>query len=108
MKFRPYAFLGLAAKAGKVVSGEERCEKAVKEGFVKLIIVSRDASDNTKRKFKDLCKYKGVDFRIFGEKILLGKYIGKDMRAVIGILDVEFSKQLIKLIDDQSSGIGGV
>jgi len=55
-----------------------------------------------------MCQYRGVDFRIFGEKDLLGKCIGKVMRAVVGIQDENFAKQLIKLIDNQNSGIGGV
>jgi ribosomal protein L7Ae-like RNA K-turn-binding protein len=98
----------LATKAGKTVSGEESCEKALKRGNVKLVLVAQDASDNTKKHFTNMCKYRGVDIRIFGEKNLLGKYTGKVMRAVVGILDENFSKQLIKLIDNQNSGTGGV
>jgi len=108
MSFRIYAFIGLAAKAGKIVSGEESCEKVLKRGAVRLMLVAQDASDNTKKRFIDMCQYRGVDIRIFGEKALLGKYTGKDMRAVVGIQNKDFSKQLIKLIDNQNSGIGGV
>lgn len=61
-----------------------------------------------KKRFINMCQYRGVDFRIFGEKDLLGKCIGKVMRAVVGIQDENFAKQLIKLIDNQNSGIGGV
>lgn len=50
MDFKIYAFIGLAAKAGKVLSGEEGCEKCLKSDTVKLILVARDASDNTKKK----------------------------------------------------------
>ena len=41
---------GLAAKAGKVVSGEFATEKAVKTGKAFLVITARDASENTKKK----------------------------------------------------------
>lgn len=108
MDFKIYAFVGLAAKAGKIVSGEEGCEKSLKKGTVRLMLVARDASDNTRKRFIDMCQYRGVDIRIFGEKDLLGKYIGKVMRAVVGIQDENFAEQLIKLIDNQNSGTGGV
>ena len=55
---RIYSFLGLATKAGKLISGEETCERALKLGKVFLVIVSDDASDNTKKKFNDMCKYR--------------------------------------------------
>lgn len=46
-----YAMLGMAMKAGKVVSGEFSTEKSVKGGQAQLVIVSEDASDNTKKCF---------------------------------------------------------
>lgn len=100
--------MGLAAKAGKIVSGEKGCEISLKKGTIKLVLVAQDASDNTKKRFKDMCQYRGVDIRVFGEKNLLGKHIGKDMRAVVGIQDENFARQLIKLVDNQNTGTGGV
>lgn len=108
MNFKTYNFLGLATKSGNIISGEEGCDRALKKGTVSLLLVAGDASDNTKKRFIDACSYRGVDIRIFGEKALLGKYTGKDMRAVVGILNKGFAKQLIKLIDNQNIGIGGV
>lgn len=43
------SMLGLAAKAGKVASGEFSTEKEVKSGNACLVIVAEDASDNTKK-----------------------------------------------------------
>ena len=45
------SLVGLATKAGKTVSGEFSTEKAVKTGTASLVIVSAEASDNTKKKF---------------------------------------------------------
>ncbi|HOJ11985.1 MAG TPA: ribosomal L7Ae/L30e/S12e/Gadd45 family protein [Clostridiales bacterium] len=108
MNNRIYPFLGLAAKAGKLISGEEACERAVKSGKVCLILVAEDAANNMKMRFENMCKYREVDIRIFGERELLGKFTGKDMRVVIGILQKEFAKQLLQMIDNQKLGIGGV
>ena len=51
------SMLGLAAKAGKVASGEFSTEKEVKSGNACLVIVAEDASDNTKKMFRNMCKY---------------------------------------------------
>ena len=48
--------VGLATKAGKTASGEFSTEKAVKSGKAHLVIVSEEASDNTKKMFtNNLC-----------------------------------------------------
>lgn len=99
MNSKVYSFIGLATKAGKLISGEDTCERAIKSGKVSLIIVAGDASDNTKKKFHDMCRYRGVNIRIYGEKELLGRYIGKDVRSIVAILEKEFSKHLMQIID---------
>ncbi len=45
--------IGLATKAGKIASGEFMTENAVKSGMASLVIVSAEASDNTKKKFRN-------------------------------------------------------
>ena len=44
------SLVGLAAKAGKVVSGEFATEKAVKTQKAFLVIIAQDASENTRKK----------------------------------------------------------
>ena len=45
------SLIGLAMKAGQVVSGEFSVEKCIKSGKAKLVIIATDASENTKKKF---------------------------------------------------------
>ena len=52
---RVLSLISLATKAGKTVSGEFCTEKEVKTGRAVLVIVADDASDNTKKKFKNMC-----------------------------------------------------
>jgi len=108
MPNKVYAFMGLAAKAGKVKSGNDSCEAALRSGKAYLIVVAEDASYNTKKRFSDICDYKGIDFRIYGFKEEIGRYIGKDLRSVIAILDSGFSKRLKELIDGDIKESGGV
>ena len=103
-----YSFLGLATKAGKLLSGDETCEKAIKAGKVYLVIVSEDASDNTKKKFSDMCNYRNVAIRYYGDKELLGKFTGKKIRSVIAIIERGFAGHLKDMIDNRGIEHGGV
>ena len=60
------SLIGLSTKAGKIVSGEFSTEKAVKTGKAWLVIVSAEASDNTKKKFHNMCTYYEVPCYDFG------------------------------------------
>jgi len=103
-----YSFLGLAKKAGKLVTGDETCERALKGSSVSLVIVADDASHNTKKKFIDACDFRNTKIRIFGKKDMLGKFTGKNIRSVVAILDKNFSKRLMEMIDlSVNNGCGG-
>lgn len=105
---RIYSFLGLATKAGKELSGEETCERALKSGKVCLVIVSADASENTKKKFRDMCSYRSVAIRYFGQKDMLGKFSGKSTRTVVAVTDSGFAGRLQEMIDSCGTEHGGV
>ncbi len=62
------SLLGIAAKARKVVSGESMTEQAVKESRAYLVVVAKDASENTKKLFRDKCKLQL--FFMAAEKVL--------------------------------------
>ncbi len=88
--------LGLATRAGKVQSGEFSTEKSVKSGRASLVIVSEEASENTKKMFRNMCTYYEVPYYEFGEKEELGHAMGKQMRASLAIQDEGFSKAIVK------------
>ena len=93
-----FGLLGLAAKAGKVQSGEFSVEKAVKSGRAFLVIVSEEASENTRKMFRNMCTYYEVPYYEFGGKEELGHALGKEMRASLAIQDEGFSKAIVKLM----------
>ncbi len=108
MNERIYSFLGLATKAGKLISGEETTERALKSGKVYLVIVAEDASDNTKKKFRDMCSYREIEIQYFGKKELLGKFTGKKIRSVVAIIDRGFAGNLTEMIVNRGIELGGV
>ena len=87
--------LSLAKKAGKVVSGEFSAEHSVKSGKAVLVIVTQDASDNTKKKFADMCSYRHIEYRIYSDKEALGRCLGVSERAVAAVEDGGFARAVL-------------
>ena len=90
------SMLGLAAKAGAIASGEFSTEKSVKEGKAFLVIVAGDASENTKKHFRDMTTFYEVPMYVYSEKEMIGHAIGKEFRASLAVQDIGFAKEIIK------------
>ena len=101
MNDKVISLLGLAERAGKIASGEFAAEKAVKTGKARLIIVAEDASDNTKKKFQNMCDFYEVPIYFYGDKDTLGHAMGKEFRASLAVLDAGFAKGIKKQIEDE-------
>ena len=93
------SMIGLATKAGKVASGEFCTEKGVKSGRAYLVIVADDASDNTKKKFQNMCDFYKVPIYFFEDKDTLGHAMGKEFRASLAVTDAGFAKGIRKHLD---------
>jgi ribosomal protein L7Ae-like RNA K-turn-binding protein len=91
-------FLGIARKAGCISPGEFMTEKCVKTGKAHLVILSSEASENTKKAFHGLCARCRVPVFDFGEKEALGRAIGKNFAAALAVTDERFGAQLINLL----------
>ena len=94
-----HSLLGIAMRAGKLVSGDDGTMIDLKKGKLNLVIVAEDASNNTKKLFKDKSSFRHVNCIELSTKSDLGISIGKDSRAVIGIKDIGFANKIIQLID---------
>ena len=102
---RILSLLGLAIKSGNLVSGEFMTEKAVKGRKAHLVIVSAEASDNTKKKFKNMCDFYQVPIYFYADKDTLGHAMGKQFRASLAILDEGFAKGIRKNMDTEDHTI---
>ena len=80
-KDKVLSLIGLATKAGQTASGEFMTEREVKTGRAALVIVAGDSSDNTKKKFRDMCEFYKVPIYFYGDKDTLGHAMGKEFRA---------------------------
>lgn len=88
--------IGLAMKAGKVVSGEYMTETAVKSHTAKLVVIAQDVSENTRKKFQNMCEYHKVPICEYADKDTLGHSIGKEFRASLAVTDEGFAKAILK------------
>lgn len=91
--------LGLARRAGKISFGTEACMKDIESNRVKLVIIAEDAAERTKMNFKNICSKKNIPiFEILNiEEISTA--IGQQNKAVVSIKDLNFSKEIIKIIN---------
>ncbi|MBR1797281.1 MAG: ribosomal L7Ae/L30e/S12e/Gadd45 family protein [Clostridiales bacterium] len=94
-------FLGLAARAGKVTSGYDQVEAAIRNGNVKLLILSADISKNTLSRLLDMGSRENIDLPdaySFGTKASLGQAIGKPDRAIVAVTDTGFADKLSEML----------
>lgn len=91
------SFLGLTRKSGHLVAGGNIAEAAMKKGQVRLLIMAKDASEGTKKKFYAMAAYRGVEIIEASEMFELGSAIGKGQISVIGITDPKMSEKLKEL-----------
>lgn len=104
------SILGLAAKAGKVISGGMMTEKMIQNGRAVLVLAASDASENTKKKFTDLCRNYAVPLFFPEAREVLGHAVGKDFRASLAVTDQGFADAIIKELKSEEQGkcSGGV
>lgn len=95
-KSKAFSYIGLGVKSANVVCGEFMTEKAVKEGKACLVIIAEDCSDNTKKKFTNMCDFYEVPLYVFATKEELGHAMGKEMRASLAFIDQGLARAVEK------------
>lgn len=98
------SLLGLAFRAKKVTSGEELVVQSIRKREAKLVIITKDASQNTVKKISDKCKYYNVPLSVVDHRTELGQAIGKAERVVVCVNDEGFTKKLTDMLDEFSWG----
>lgn len=95
-KTKALSYIGLGIKSGNVSCGEFLTEKAVKESRAYLVIVAEDASQNTKKKFTNMCEFYQVPIYFISSKEELGHAMGKEMRASLAFTDKGLARAVEK------------
>lgn len=97
---RILSFLGLAVKAGQVVSGADAVLAASGKDRVCLFIASEDAAEGTSRLVSRISEDRKIPLYRFSSKSRLGQQLGKRDRAVVAVTDKNFAEQLIRMLNE--------
>lgn len=92
--------LGLAARARKIITGEQLVVNEIRSGKAKLVLIASDASHNSRKKIEDKSKFYNVEYYVVGDRYQLGHAIGKEARIAIAILDSGFAKKMSSLLNE--------
>jgi ribosomal protein L7Ae-like RNA K-turn-binding protein len=96
--------IGIAAKAGKVRSGEFSSERSVREKKACVCLLSSDASERTKKHFTDMCAFRRIPIYVLDtDKASLGHMIGRGPRSSAVIEDEGLAGVIVGLIDGGNS-----
>ncbi len=93
-----YGLLGISAKAGKLISGTDLVLEQMQKKKVTLVIIAEDASEKTIKNMKYYCEKMNVELIVYGNIKDNSKSIGKNNRAIIGIIDKNLAESVKKVI----------
>lgn len=105
MNERFLTMLGMCAKAGKCAFGETACLSSVRSRKARLMLVSSDASENSKKRFRDSCLSGNVPMILTGEPI--DAAAGKPGRKFIAVTDADFAKAVSGAYAGEAQNTGG-
>ena len=98
-KVRLCGLIGLAMRAGKISFGTDSCLEQIEKKKVKLVFIANDASERTKKIFKEKCKEQQIETCVELSIQDLSKAIGKENKAIIAIRDLNFANAMKKIIN---------
>lgn len=102
-----FGMLSLCMRAGRLALGYGRAETAVKNGEASLIIVSADASENTKKKFSDMAAYRGLPIIFVSDRERIGRSVGREFTVICAVTDRGFADRLREIYKEIQNGIDG-
>ena len=89
---RPWlALLGMAQRAGRLLSGTETVSAAVRRGQVALIVAATDLSSKTKERLSRLAQAHRIRLLFGAGRAELGAATGQAGRGVYGVTQEDFA-----------------
>lgn len=89
--------IGLAQRAGRLITGEELVIKAIQNQQVSLIFLANDAGPNFTKKVTDKSNYYKTEVSTVFSTLELSDALGKP-RKVVAVADAGFSKKMRTLM----------
>ena len=95
------AYIGFARKSRQLVSGEFAVENAVKQNKAVVVVLASDASDNTKKKFRNMTENRGIPLFFVADKARLGRALGTEIRASLAVTGRELGEAVINALSEK-------
>lgn len=102
-KQRILQLLGLAKRAGELVTGESKVIQAIRQRQVHYVFMAGDGGSATLKKVTDKCRFYQVPCCTKVTRQELSQAIGQS-RSIIGVKQPGFSKQFQQLIQINNEG----
>ena len=96
-----FNFLGLAKRSGSLVEGYSRCNEQRNKKDFYLVIISDDASNTTRKKFKNHCIEKNILLIEDFSKEELGNPIGREEIKILAIDNKNMAEKLMLLYQNE-------
>lgn len=93
-------YLGLAARARKIVSGEEQVLAAIRNQSAKIVFLANDSGINTTKRITDKSSFYHIELITVFSGNELSKAIGKENRKVIAITEEHFTQMIHAAIQE--------
>ena len=91
--------LGLGARGRLVVLGVEQVREALKSGHCDLVVVAEDAAEHSRDKVLPLAAAKAVRVIWGPSTVVLGRAVGKEQVAAVGVTDRRLAKGIRELME---------
>lgn len=95
--------LGLATRAGGLISGTDAVRGGIRKGEVAFAILAADGSPTQLRKLTPLLEARGVPYRVLLDQARLGGAIGRGPLSAIGLTGRSFAGRAAELAAALSS-----
>ncbi len=95
-KDKIYGLIGLATRARKIAYGNDAVMDCLKQKKAKLVVITEDASEKTRKNMQYVCQKNNVKIIIFGKKDKLSHIIGKDNKVVIALKEKNIADEIEK------------
>ena len=90
--------LGLASRAGALVTGTDAVRQAVREERVHRVFLAEDAAPGQRQKLEPLLQARQVPSHIMFSRVELGSAVGRSPVSALGVTDLKLARRLGELV----------
>lgn len=95
-------YVGLAAKAGALLKGADAVLDGIARGRVELVLVARDAGGIADAVARS-CRENDVPLLSVVNKAILGRQLGRESYAVVGLTSRSMAQAIIRVVDQSQT-----